>query len=109
MTPAWIKRAKPGDKVVCVDAPDHTMWLDGCPAPMAGEVSVGSVYTIRAIAKSSLSKFGVIFYFGTKVEGGKVWYDTILFRPVFTSSTSVGMATLKSILHGAPVTKTEVA
>lgn len=110
MTPEWIKRAKPGDKVVCVRLPKRTVWMNGSPARHEQHLRIGDVYTIRKVVCDEAYRYGIGFFFGIRSEAGnRLFHGANFFRPIQKHSTEAGMAMLKSLLHGAPVQETERA
>ena len=108
---SWWKTAKPGDRVVCVD----DSWGQGISPYKKCPLIMGRVYEIASIIMSDgvgPSGDGVLPsavvvglpnpYFRSGEELG---FDVARFRPVQTKSTETGMAILKRILNGAPVSE----
>ena len=105
MTGAWWTRAKPGDKVVCVDDREDAytvpsvVWyrdsLDGLTA--------GTVYTVRAIARSPNPYHDWFIVQLVEItrphdEWGEGGYHVNRFRPVERDRTERGMAILNKLL-----------
>lgn len=101
--PEWVRWAKVGDRVVCVELPDFNYSTDD---PIHG-LELHKVYTIEEIEISSYDlepEFGV----GTYGENGlKCMITWRVFRPV--NSTETGMEILKSILNKTPTKAKEPA
>lgn len=101
---SWWKTAKVGDKVVCVD-------ID-----MEARLVVGAIYTIAEIRLSREMvidvEMGCFTNEGCGIRVVEVacrdvnsWFHCRRFQPVETKSTETGMAILKRILNGAPVSE----
>ena len=91
----WIKTAKIGDKVVCIDRD----WVNvyGLPSPSP---EFGAVFTIADIVAVKHE----VYLFFVEIEGG--WgYEAIGFRPVEPRKTDIRVFTdmLKTV--GKPVTE----
>ena len=87
-TPEWVKRAKVGDKVVCVQEGHHRF------SSVAFPLCVGGVYQISGFAFEG-ERTGFV------LSGYAPSFASELFKPA--KSTDAGMSVLRSIL-----TKTKV-
>jgi hypothetical protein len=85
----WWERAKPGDKVVCIDG-------------ASGTAEVGKVYTILDVQFSELHSWKechVYFDIGSIHPCGQKWFVCAsCFKPAQPKSTETGMKMLRRLL-----------
>jgi hypothetical protein len=93
----WYKYAKPGDKVVAIDA--GVLKVLGTGEAMHPQP--GTVYTILSVEISPFFDCGVGF--DIKELSENAGYSANCFRPIQPKSTETGMSTLKGILNGQRV------
>ena len=96
-TPDWVKTAKAGDRIVCIDRIEA---INGESVP-----SIGSVYTIREI----LCEIEWIFFRLVEIENKPLPYrdgtcecafNAVTFRPVQPRATDISVFT--RLLNTAP-------
>lgn len=94
---AWWKKAKVGDKVVCIKLVSKCSMADAFKQPL----EVGKIYVIDGldIRDFMVSTGGVAFH----LQGLRGYYSPTLFRPVQPKSTETGMKMIRKLLGSVPV------
>lgn len=106
---SWVQRAKPGDKVVCVDDVESP----GRRFPRGKELVRGRTYTINAVwASEHPSDLGHVVFGISEIprenfKGIRMGYKASRFRPVDPRSTDITVFT--DMLTKAPQRVQEVA